>query len=643
MQLVEPAERDLWEAVAEGVAPRARRRPSEWARENIVLSSRMTARPGPFSPRWKPWQSYVMDYHYDHPEKLGFIVVKPSQVGLTLANLVVMLCLAATDPGPMLYVTTDAAKASNFASEHLRPMIRGNAALAELFDAADGEGRELVNRLQYKGGTIVFAGAGSESAMISEPQRYGFIDEYQMSSENFPAASGDLMTTVLGRFPSYKDRSFLWIFGHPRFPREDIDLKFRTLSDQHEWVFDCPHCRETVWPSWELVHFERSQLLLDGTSRPDPRSAVLRCRSCGRAISDAERTRAAQAVADGGTARAATKLDPAEARAREYGGLAIHRLCDPQAELRELAAQVVACTSDAERQSAYNKLLGQTYTPAGAVVTVETVEKRLAAVQQIVLPGTERGVQIVTAGIDVQAPESNPNFYTTVCGWSTDGHCHAVAMQVVQGWTALFDWLRSFRVSRGGGDGRHSEWLGIESVGIDCGAWTGQVLDHCRRRLDSAATGARVQLVPVRFQSHVKSTHPATRWPEHKSYDPQRPHLGLIEAYDLHRHTWVDRMMRRWSDGRITVLCVAPPDLRGHITGNVLRPKKVLHTWEDGELEWTAEHRDDWAMALAYAEVVASVKHGLDRLHERLTPVTPGPSPRAVAPSRFNGRSLFRS
>jgi hypothetical protein len=75
--------------------------------------------------------------------------------------------------------------------------------------------------------------------------------------------------------------------------------------------------------------------------------------------------------------------------------------------------------------------------------------------------------------------------------------------------------------------------------------------------------------------------------------------------------------MSRWTEGRITVLCVPPSDLAAHITANVLAPVPDKHNWGNADLVWTKieKRRDDYAMAGAYSEAVAALECNLDAMH----------------------------
>jgi len=612
-------ERPLWTAVERCLRPRLAPRPSEWVAQHIILDGRQTPRPGPFDVNFKPWTRACLDAHFEEPHKKGVITIKPSQVGHTFISMGLLLYLAANKGGPGIYFMDTESKALDYSHAFFTRWIRASPTLQETFTAGKDD-RTILGHYEYPGGVLDFAGAGTESDAISRSRRYVFIDEFEMSSRAFPTASGDLFATALQRTEVYQHSGRIDAFGHPRFFNEDIHALYMARSDRREWVFDCPHCAKALAPRWEHVHFSAIEESRTGLEAPrlDPASAVLRCPHCSREISDAQRARATWPADRGGSGRFESSLDVHEAAAREWIGLAIHRLADPETPLIKLAREwaIVRGNTGAE-QTFMNKGLGEPYRAASGLVTFATVAERVKTQDRILLPGGEHGVYYLTAGVDVQAPEDNPVLVTSVEAWAASGQCFTVALEAVRGWAALFEFLRTTGFALANDSGQDSgQRLGISAVGIDCGNWTGRVLDNARTTVVSAASGAIIPIIPVRYQPHVKSTLPAVLWKAEKRLNKLRPDLGMLEAYDLHRHTWVDRRLRRWMDGRVTVLCRAPADLAAQITANTLVPIKTPYGHSE-ELQWELikDRRDDWMQAGAYAEAAAALKLGLDRLH----------------------------
>ncbi len=610
--IAEPREVELWGAVCRVLSPPGAGRPSEWAERTVRLTREQSPRAGPYRCDWKPWLRALHDVRHESPEKRGLVALKRAQIGFTRAMLNVLAYECETRPGPFLFLISDARQAAHFAAEQFDPVVAASPRLAELFRVPGR--RELTTERPFSGGRIDFAGAGSVSSVTSRTYLNVAIDEYEVFMDNFPAkAAGDGFTLAEARTQAFEAMAWVSAWSHPRREGEGIHALWSDSSDRRAWVFDCPHCETAIRPAWSLVRFGRT---LEGDTI-DPASAELRCPHCGEVVTDDERARAVWGPELGGTGRFESDLEPEEAARRPYVGISIHALADPEVTVRSLAERFVRAVSDRDRMAFANVVLGEPYRAAEAIVTEELVAERVESVDRIALPGGTWGARMLTVGVDVQAPEANPTLYVRASAWSPTGREHVVDLVKLAGWSALTGYLRELAVPIEL-DGRESGRLGALLCSIDCGAFTGQVLDFCRVPIVSEVNSRRVQLLPLRYQPHVKSTAPAIMPAESKRIDPTRPHLGAQVRYDLHRHSWVDRTLRRFSEGRVSILCDLPRDFAGHMTANVLAPVRDVHGWGNPGHEWSLikGRRDDWMQAGAFNEAGAALVLGLDQLHE---------------------------
>ncbi len=611
-----PASARVWEAVAKVYEPRRRVRVSEWVEENVHLPSDMSVEwPGPYRCSRLPFLRDFHDLLFSRPGARGILCEKSSQVGITTAFTNVMRSMVDTDPAPILYLIDDRDKAGDFAEDFQRG-IRHNERLMQLFRVAEMERRSRVRRLVFPGGRIDFAGAGSLGPLTSYPYTFVFLDEYERIMDNFPAGlTGNAWQVAQGRIASSPSRGRIFAWSHPRRPGLGMNALFMDLSDQSEWVFDCPHCKHPVAPRWKHVHY--SGTLGDG--RPDPETAKFMCPhpDCGREITDGERQVAMWSPSEpghnGGSGRFLSPLPPSVAAQREFIGCKLHRLAiDPRVSIVGLARQLSSCKSEEDRFGFFTIVLGETYQSSTEPVSVTMVDDAVKVVSRLVAPSSCR---LLTVGIDVQHPKHNPTLVTRVQAWTTDGHEFTVGLVPLAGWDSLAVYLRDLVVPLEGSDERRAGELTPKGVGIDCAFLTKQVLDFCRQTIVNAHSGKRIPLIPMRFQDYVKEEEAAVLASERKRRDPGRPRLGLVNLWDMNRHVWVDRQMRRLLEDRVTFLVErVPEDFRDHLTANVLVPVKEKGGWDRGKEQWEAIRRDDWAMAGVYGEAVASLECGLDQL-----------------------------
>ncbi len=622
-----PAAERVYQRLAKAFRPRTRERPSAWAEKYVRLTGEQSPRPGPVRLDFECFQRAIMDAHFEEPHKRGVIGIKPGQVGWSTLMVMLMVCLACTDPGSFLYATTDQTKAEAFATREWGGMLRNSDAVREMLEATNLEDSTRKSA-KFPGGFLDWFGAGGEGGLTSVGRKCVWLDEYDLASKNYmKGAGGDLWQAALVRTRQYKGMERIDAFAHPSFENDTIHKLWCDWSDRRRWVFDCPRtgCAGPIFPRFDLIRIEGIKQT-DGPAdaeelaKVDPAKSWLRCPHCGEKVTDAERAAALWEPQKGGTGRFESELSAEEAGGREWIGLWITSLCSHRTTVAELVKRWSLARSDEQRLEFFGKGCGEPYRSNSAVVPIDLVESRVQTMERIVVPGGALGVHAVTAGVDVQAPEEHPTLYTQMWGWSAAGHGFLLACEKLSGWAAFFEYLRTAYVWRAGEDGGAEERLGIECVGIDCGAWTGQVLTQSRTEVYSSITGGQVQMIPLRYAGHIKSTLPAVLPPDVKRIDPANPHRGMIERYDLHRNTWVNRHMRRWLEKRATILCDPPPDLQGHLSANVQRPIQNVHGWQSAtEFEWVKADdglRDDWFQAGAYAECVAALKRDLNTIHE---------------------------
>jgi hypothetical protein len=649
--------RQLYERCGKSLAPKVMPRPSEWSRTSIRLSSDESAGfPGPYRPEWKPFLQDVLDAKFDHPDKLGVIIMKPSQVGVTRAVMNYVLCRAVHRPVPMMYMLDTRDKGMDKADESLRASIQDNADIAHALGLDQSYGgyggggrkggrkktawagkarprRQLMNSIKFTGGRIDIVGGGSVGPVISNPYPVCFLDEYDAIERNFPGdQTGSLWTLAKGRMAATPHLAELWAFSHPTTWDKGIAERYMSQSDQRIWMFDCPRCSTAIAPLWKHVRYQ----IDEQTSRMIPETAKFVCPHCASEVTDAQRARAVQRRGStvGASGRFQTQLPQADASRRAYLGLWIHRLADPAITVLELANQLASCMSERDVRGFYNTILGEPYQQAHGVVDAAAIEDAMkldgtrGGDSAIMLKGRclttasdgtivrSPGVVLVAAGVDVQKSrrqDGAPVLVLNCLAFNTRGNAWTVCCKAISGWDALAHELESFAVPIVHDDGTE-EALGIDWVGIDAAYLTGQALAFCRRRLVSAM-GSTIGLVAMRNAPELKRDQPAMNAPERKRIDPAREELGLVDYVYLQRHYWVDRHLRRVIERRLSRACSLPREWAEHYTSQMLVVTQT-NEWAKAQEHWEAQRRDDYLMAGVYAEAVAALRAKLDRLGE---------------------------
>jgi len=620
--------------MAEALRPRRRVRPSVWAEEHITITKRMQAEtPQLFRCSFLPWTKCAIDLAFDNPEKEGIVCIKRSQIGYTMNTMIEMASICDTVDQRILYVIGRTEDAKTQARERWQPIIEQVPELAEKFRIGAEELGESLQRYPYQGGQVDMVGAGSPGGVTGQTYQEVTVDEWDQAEANFPSKYGALQPFVLGRFGSARQRTIFRAFSHPTLAGRGIHALWKNESDMGTWVFNCPHCGNPAALTHRCVVFRGGATGLGSAAfggELDPDFAVLECSRCGKEITDRQRQREVWPGELGGSGRRWTELDKPRAAARRYAGLAINGLCDPYKTVRFFAVLLAAARRGGNKalQSTVNTAFGEAYEPAEAPMTAEVlraVMRPAALGARVSVPGGRLGCRFVTVGCDVQSPRENPTLYVWAAAWACNGLGYVFDLRRLSGWAAMFaqgGYLTRLSAHVEGGTENGEAMLGVRGLGIDAGYLTSHVLDQCRGTLYSEVSGARIDLVPLKYEPKLNADKPVEIPREDKRLHPTRPELGLLDRYSLHRHTFVDRILRRVQEKRIVMIPDEyPNDFESQMNANVLRPVQKLHNLAPDAMEWYKpdELRDDWMQAGAFSEALAAVKYGLDSMHMSVT------------------------
>jgi len=183
--------------------------------------------------------------------------------------------------------------------------------------------------------------------------------------------------------------------------------------------------------------------------------------------------------------------------------------------------------------------------------------------------------------------------------------------------------------------------------GIDSRYLTGEVMDNCRLHLTTTA-GANLQRIPVHHEPSSALNRQVTvqMRSEKRRINPHKPWLGAIDAYDLHRHTWVERVLAAYREQRfrfalpLTGQDGAPSrrEVESHFHSQNLVYLKTTHGFEKPEPEWAKikDRRDDWLQACVYATAAAFMgRTQAGTLSERVYRATSGKAHKPIVAPRF--------
>lgn len=218
----------------------------QWAQANIVLLPEESRdHHGPYDSSTTIYVRRMMEF-VTNPHEREFIPRKSSQLGFTLAYLLIVCYFAATRPTHVLYAMDSAKEARNI-SERLKRLLTTNEALTPSF-LGDGED-ELSNLLlKLRGMTIYMGGSGAKGLFANKSVGLCILDELDL---HLPTAEGGLTIDRARERLKKVAAGKLIAGGKPEAYNGETNLNYLTGSRDQIYL-PCPHCGD-----YQTIEFER--------------------------------------------------------------------------------------------------------------------------------------------------------------------------------------------------------------------------------------------------------------------------------------------------------------------------------------------------------------------------------------------------
>lgn len=432
--------RDFGRELAMAFAPPPEMLPSEWAEQNLVLTSDFAAEPGNYNLDRTPWCRQPLDDAAD-PSVEVVSIGGASQMGKTQLSLAVAAYFAGVQPCSIMHVVPTDGLSETFASR-IDSMVTASPALRSKF-VQPRRTRAISNRSikTFAGGVLVLASAASPTELSSRPVKIAIADE--IDRMGVLRKEGHPLQLIHARQQTFAGRKLYQISTPTQVGLSAIEAALDE-STYSEWEIACPHCAEHHRPAWENVEWE--------AHRPETAVYVMPC--CGAALNDAERWKAGRAG----------RWTIVHKGKHSHRGYRFNGLVSPWTTLTELVAAFEAAKTPSLRQPFFNLKLGLPFdSDVGEGAHADTVRELAEDYPLSVLP---RGAVLLTVGVDVQ---QNWLAVSTVA-WGDADEGWVMAWDEIPGdttdprtWQALEDvLLRKWKHPSG-------ELREIEAVAIDSG------------------------------------------------------------------------------------------------------------------------------------------------------------------------------
>ncbi len=392
---------------------------SEWAQKYRIVSSKVSAIPGPWRNDSTPYLKEIMDEILNYYTE-EIIFCKCTQVGGTEVVLNLLGYIIQQDPSPAMVVYPTDKLGESVAENRIVPMVKDSPSLEKLYNESGSQKLEH----QFEGMYLTIAGSNSPSSLASKAIKYLFLDEV----DKYPGASkkeADPVSLARERTKTFANRK-IYITSTPTVRTGHIWKAKEGADAEKHYFIPCPHCGEFIelvfdnlkWPgkNKDLVEAYGEEAIkeklgmlepaeeTEGLSNADRAElAFYVCQECGCVITDAQKK---QAVKKGHweVVRQATRF------VRKVC-FWINTLYSPFVRFSEIAKKFLDSKSDPdELQNFINSWLAEPWEDTKLKTDAGLVLKRQTELPEFVVPDWAK---LLTGGVDVQ----QDCMYWTIRAW----------------------------------------------------------------------------------------------------------------------------------------------------------------------------------------------------------------------------------
>ncbi len=212
----------------------------EWGPKNITLTKEESKQfPGPFNPELSPAVTILFEF-YESDDWDEFVCSKSSQLGMTLALLVLICHKIKFNPQDIILALNNREEIQRVGNTRLKPMITGCKAIAQRVPADEDKLQNMT--LYLIGLTLYLIGSQAAGAAANKSCGLAAVDETDESPDSLGNNESNILDLLRDRLKR-QDSAKLIAFSKPRNDDDVIWPEFLTGS-RHKCFVPCPHCAE---------------------------------------------------------------------------------------------------------------------------------------------------------------------------------------------------------------------------------------------------------------------------------------------------------------------------------------------------------------------------------------------------------------
>lgn len=249
------ARHEICSAFARGFAPRRDGLCSDWAEENIVLSSKESPEPGPFRVGRNPLLKEPLDCMSIRSSVKVLVLKWPIQMGKTQIMSIGQAYRMVNKPAPQLVITATDHLREKLIDQKFSPLYENPTIKAVL---KTSNSRDSANRRFFKdflGGQVFFEHAVNAARLKMISVRDIFCDETSAIVQAL-GSGDDAFLQLQGRVSAFSSSSLEVYVSSPGIEGYCQITKLYELSDQRRYYVPCPHCLKEQHLVWENLHYD---------------------------------------------------------------------------------------------------------------------------------------------------------------------------------------------------------------------------------------------------------------------------------------------------------------------------------------------------------------------------------------------------
>jgi phage terminase large subunit GpA-like protein len=264
--------------------------PSEWAANNRILTSDVTAFPGKASlDRFPYWKEPLDLLSPDDPTHI-ITIMGGAQIGKSTNFIESGIgYLIKNHPGNIVLTSADKEMTKTQMSKKIDNML-ANSGLSYLIRPNTIKKKNLKtgdrdDMKEFPGGSLMAQSVKAVDKIKQNSFRYGFFDDFEAAVRGQKQA-GDILDLLFMRFNSFKDKMKISILSTPEVKQSSMIEPAFLMGDQRYYNMHCPKCGDLINYIWNKTEEETGEIVgvyfeKDENNKLIEKSVGYVCQKCG--------------------------------------------------------------------------------------------------------------------------------------------------------------------------------------------------------------------------------------------------------------------------------------------------------------------------------------------------------------------------